>query len=278
VHATRLRTEDEDMVQGLLAVDAPLNLFLLGMLSERGIRASSAEVWIGAVDGARAELVGVALAIGVDARRGADLVVPWGTVAAGEVLGQALAPFHGARSIVGPRDVSDALWRAMGDHPCRIRYDQRLFVCAQPSAGPSLKVRPARLDELALMVDWSVRMNEEDLGEQPWTTNRDSFAEGVERRVRNGHILVASDGNQPVFKVDVGTRLPAGVQVGGTYVPPSQRGRGIATAAMRAVCAELLRHHEKVVLHANEGNIGAVKAYGTAGFQVSAPMRLSIAS
>lgn len=266
------------MVQGVLAVDTPLNLFLLGMLAERGIRANTGEVWIGALDPQRGLLHGVALAIGVDARRGADLVVPWGTAAAGEVLGRALAPFHGARSIVGPREVSDATWRAMGDQPCRIRYEQRLFVCVHPSGGPALDVRRARPDELELMVDWSVRMNEEDLGEQPWTANQASFAEGVARRVHSGQILVAARAGRPVFKVDVGTRLPDGVQVGGTFVPPELRGQGIATTAMRAVCADLLRHHRQVVLHANEENAGAVKAYKAAGFLASAPMRLSIAA
>jgi uncharacterized protein len=277
VHATRLRTEDEALVALVLGADTILNLFLLGMLRERGIRANSGEVWIGAVDGRSGGLRGVALAMGFDGRRDADLVVPWGGAEAAGVMGEALGRICGVRSLVGPREAGDALWAALGERPCRVRYAQRLFCCTTPAAGPRLAVRPARADEVARMVDWSERMNVEDLGERPWGASRAAFAESVRSRVEHGLVLVAEQDGAPCFKVDLGTRLPEGVQVGGTFVPPELRGRGIATAAMRGVCALLLRRHAVVSLHANEANLGAVRAYKAAGFLPQDPMRLCIA-
>lgn len=87
--------------------------------------------------------------------------------------------------------------------------------------------------------------------------------------------MVEHDGRL-VFKIDLGSTCSQGAMVGGTYVVPELRQRGLCGRAMRGVVQELLQQHPCVTLHLNESNAPAVGCYERAGFQQDVAMRLMV--
>jgi hypothetical protein len=79
-----------------------------------------------------------------------------------------------------------------------------------------------------------------------------------------------------VFKIDLGSTCSQGAMVGGTYVVPELRQRGLCGRAMRGVLEDLLQEHPCVTLHLNEANAPAVGCYERAGFQRDVAMRLMV--
>jgi len=80
--------------------------------------------------------------------------------------------------------------------------------------------------------------------------------------------------SQIVFQINVGTVLPEGAQIGGTWVPPKFRRKGYAIEGVRALCQNLFDDHPVVTLHVNEANVPAVKTYEHVGFERTAAFRL----
>ena len=98
----------------------------------------------------------------------------------------------------------------------------------------------------------------------------------VQRRIREGRTWVVEHDGRLVFKIDLGSTCSQGAMVGGTYVVPELRQRGLCGRAMRGVVQELLQQHPCVTLHLNESNAPAVGCYERAGFQQDVAMRLMV--
>lgn len=258
------------------------NLFLLDLLRTRGIGNWTQEEWYAVwspdhPDQNGATIRGMALLIGRAAMgQPARLGVPFGDPDACEVIG-ARARWNGpVDMLIGPRTASDALWRGLKGTPPTVFYDQRLYVCREPSPGPRLPLRPARTDEIPLIIEMAGQMMSEDLGVDPRRKEPNRHRQAIRHRVDEGRTLVGEQDGEIAFLLDVGTRRREGAQVGGTFVPPRFRGQGLSVMGMRAACDRLLREMEMVSLHVNEANVPAVRCYQRAGFQRDVPFRLLI--
>jgi len=272
MHAMRLTPVHFEAVRALLERRPEVNLFTLSVLWRQGLPTDQGAVWLGAFD-EDGVLVSVVFA---PAGSGGPLgtAVPEGRADGVRLLGRHLHELGGTHCVVGPREASDALWAGLGDPPRRISYDQRLYVLREVSEGPTLPVELATLDDLACVAEHAGAMLGEDLGLDPRAADPAGHVHRVRQRIRRGSTLVVREGSDIVFQIDVGTDGSLGAQVGGTYVPPAWRGRGIATRAMRGVGRRLLRRRPMVTLHVNEANLPAVRTYERAGFDRSAPFRL----
>jgi predicted GNAT family acetyltransferase len=99
-------------------------------------------------------------------------------------------------------------------------------------------MRPPRLDELPLMIDWLRAFADEALHEAP-------HVEDIELTYRrreadpDGAWLVWDD-DDPVSLAAYGSPTPSGIRVGPVYTPPERRGRGYATALVAELTAERL--------------------------------------
>jgi uncharacterized protein len=269
---------DRLALQALLEREPEANLFLLATLRDQGLRPSLDSAWWGAF--ASQVLVSVCwLARGrpdPEPGRVEGLAVAAGEAAPCEEIGRRIAEESPPRMVIGARGPSDALWRGLGAPPTRAWYDQRLLVMREPSPGRRLPLRRALPSEWPLVSEMSARMMEEDLGEDPRRRDLEAHLRRVRERIGRGAILLGEEDEAVVFKLDLGSRGPTGVQVGGTWVPPEARGRGVATAGMRAAGDLLLPRHGWVSLHLNEANAPAMGAYLRAGFVRGAPFRLGI--
>jgi hypothetical protein len=225
--------------------------------------------WYGVIDGG--DLVGVSLV------RPGRLMVAWCPRAEhARALGAALRAIGPPTLTVGPRHTIDALWPGWaGDHPIDRWFDQRMFVCEvgmERTAPPGFRLaRPDEWFEIAALGD---AMEAEDTGRRPMLEDRDAYLDMVKHRIHRRNSWLIEERGQAVFVLHAGMTNQHGVQIGGTYVPPFARGRGLAAAGTAAVTCALLASHPRVTLHVNEANTPAVRTYERANFRPHAPLRL----
>lgn len=272
-----LAARDLDALRDLLAVDPVCNLFLLGWLATTPFNRAP---WYGFFGGGTL----VAVVLVVDGR----LAVPWAPDPSdARPIGQRLRVDRVEPGmIVGPREACDALWAGWYPHCVpRLHYDQRLYTLTRPP--PLLLPEPAfRLavpaDQPRLLIP-SARMEEEDLGRNPMLADPMQHDTVVRDRIRARRTWVIDADREIVFHINVGTQLSHACQVGGTYVPPAWRGRGVASVGMRHLAHALLEgkapeRSRMLTLHVNEANTPAVRCYERAGFERSVPFRLIAAT
>lgn len=261
----RLDRRDEAAVEELLHADPVLHLFLLGFLAVHPIDRAW---WYG---------------VGDDRLAGVVLVLP-GRLAVpccpsphhGQALGQLLKELHRPTMMVGPRADTDAIRQAWAPGQSAVRsYDQRLYVLDHATEPPTVPgFRRARDGDIPELAAHAAAMEIEDLGQDPNEESPTAHLAAVKDRVRSGRTWVVEEGGRIVFQVNVGTTSRLGCQIGGTYVPPEARGRGLAKAGVLATAAWLLGRYPRVTLHVNEANTPAVRVYERCGFRRDAPMRL----
>ncbi|MCO4743674.1 MAG: GNAT family N-acetyltransferase [Proteobacteria bacterium] len=263
----RLTAQWEAALEAFLETDKALNLFLLGFLEVHPIGRAH---WFAGIDGD--SLLGVVMLVP------GRLAVPFSPdVAVATAIGSHLRRRkYRATMTVGPRAACDGLWTEWaGGTPTRCFFDQRLYVCREPPPGASVDgFRKALESEWKTIAVNSGLMEHEDLGRNPYEDDSSLHEAVVVDRIRSGRTWVIEREGELVFQINLGTTAEHGCQVGGTYVPPAHRGRGIATAGMRELCRRLLAKHACVTLHVNEANTGAVRTYERSGFSRESAMRL----
>ncbi|MBA2322063.1 MAG: GNAT family N-acetyltransferase [Deltaproteobacteria bacterium] len=271
-----LSVRDLDALRELLGDDPVCNLFLLGWLTSTPFHRAP---WYGFFD--LDQLRAVALV--VDGR----LAVPWAPEAAdARPIGERLREDRlEPGMIVGPRAACDELWDGWDPrYTPRLRYDQRLYTLARvPEAPLEAGFRLAAAADQPRLLLPSARMEEEDLGRNPMLHDPVQHDTIVRDRIRARRTWVIEREGEIVFHINVGTQLPHACQVGGTYVPPAWRGRGLASAGMRALARAILLGRapelsRMLTLHVNEANLPAVRCYEQAGFERSIPFRLIAAT
>lgn len=253
-------------LEELLLGEPETNLFLLGYMDAVPVHHAH---WYGAVQGERV----VAAVLVVPGR----LAVPFAPDPSHAArLGALLQGRHRPSMMVGPREACDAFWWAWAPGTPIARWnDQRLLVCHEaPPGGPVPGFRRARPDELAEVIRLSAAMECEDIGRRPLDEDAVGFAAVVQRRIEHGQTWILERERRIAFLINVGTSTTWGVQVGGTYVPPDLRGRGLAREGMTEMVRRLRARHPVVTLHVNAANTPAMRTYQATGFREHALFRL----
>lgn len=202
-------------------------------------------------------------------------VMPCGTGAQGRVDAAAVGAWLAAQpracsSIVGDVAMVLALWaeaeRGWGEARL-LRERQPLLATAQPpAAAPDPRVRPARPDELELVVPAAAAMFVEELDASPFERDgglgfRTRLAALIEQR----RVLVRIDDGAVVYKAEIGSASPFASQIQGVWVRPDLRGAGVGTAAMSATVRYALRLAPLATLYVNDFNLAARAVYSRLG-------------
>ncbi|MFH5822501.1 GNAT family N-acetyltransferase [Georgenia sp. AZ-5] len=178
-------------------------------------------------------------------------------------------------SIVGPADQVLPLWERLApawSRPREVRRDQpSMVIDTDPAVEPDPRVRLATPDEVALVLPASVAMFTEEVGYDPTLVGA-SYAARVAELVgtERTYVRVEDDGEGPrvIFKADVGALALGVAQIQGVWVHPELRGRGLATAGMAAVVADVRARLAPVAsLYVNDYNTPALRAYRRVGFR-----------
>ncbi len=179
-------------------------------------------------------------------------------------------------SIVGPADQVLGLWDHLArawPRPREIRARQPLMAtAADPLVDPDPAVRRSSLDELPIVIPACVAMFTEEVGYSPVAADGGTvYHAQVSGLVASGRSFVRVDEvdgrPQVVFKAELGSVTPLGVQVQGVWVHPALRGQGLAAPGMAAVVRTVRREVAPLVsLYVNDFNTRAVRAYERVGF------------
>jgi GNAT superfamily N-acetyltransferase len=205
----------------------------------------------------------------------ATMCSPAGDPDAGAELGLRIALDGGTWILVGERELADEIWRGMGKPAFRIAFDQRHYACTAALPGPQLPLCRATTADGQELARAYLEMLAEDLGITPDRLDADAVLERTLQRISIGHSWLArNDTGELQFTVDLSPCGRWGAQVGGTYVPPTFRGKGFSTAAIRALCNLHLPSAGPLTLHVNEANQPAVACYERVGFVRGPALRL----
>lgn len=175
-------------------------------------------------------------------------------------------------SVFGEAEQALPLWAHLSadlGEPMSFRPNQPLMVAtARRSTGPAEGVRRARLGELDAVVPCAAAMFTEEIGYAPYVGSDAAYRRSVAQLISAGRTFVLTDGDEIIFKADVGSLAGGVAQIQGVWVHPRHRGQGLAAPCMASV-VELVRADiaEVVSLYVNDFNTPAVRAYERAGFE-----------
>lgn len=180
--------------------------------------------------------------------------------------------------IVSRRACSEAFWASyaraqtgMSAVDARLIQQQQLFTLkptALQGSGETSGLRRAHVDDLEAIFLASARMHREETLEDPLERDPEGFRRHVRYRIENGRTYTWFDDRRLLFKADISTRGSYGAQVSGVYTDPLHRNQGIATRAMRDLCALLFAQGmPRITLYVNETNLAACRVYRRVGFE-----------
>ncbi|ANS77402.1 GCN5-related N-acetyltransferase [Serinicoccus hydrothermalis] len=194
--------------------------------------------------------------------------------AIGALAGKVVKRRSTASSIFGPVDQALDLWSRLEPHwgeAREVRENQLVLTMQQRPSTLGMpidhRVRPARADELDLVVPAAAAMFTEEIGYPPYRGSSGAYRRAVAGLIEQGHTLVRVEDGEVVFKADLGSVALGAAQVQGVWVHPDWRGRGLAAPAMAAVVEHTIEHVVPVVtLYVNDFNVPAVATYRRVGF------------
>ncbi|MGY2704176.1 MULTISPECIES: GNAT family N-acetyltransferase [unclassified Nocardioides] len=179
-------------------------------------------------------------------------------------------------TIVGPQEAVRVFWNGVSaawGRPREARWEQpHLEIAALPKVAADPRVRKSTRSDLNALYPACVAMYTEEVGISPeYGGGAELYRARVTQLVSRGWSFARYDEGRLVFKAEVACATPYAAQIQGVYVPPSERGRGLATAGMAAVVNIVRRELAPVVsLYVNDWNTSARAVYEKVGFRETA--------
>ena len=190
-----------------------------------------------------------------------------------DTFAQLARSMRGERMIVGRRESVEIYWervRAWHPAPRHIRNHQPLLVLDRASlnrCAQHVTVRRARMDEWPSVADSSAQMTQQELEYDPRQT-WPQFTANVRKMIERELWWVGESLGRLCFFCNVGPWSAQTMQLQGIWTPPELRGKGLATAAMSAICDRLLNTSPTLSLYVNDYNTPAINLYRRIGFTV----------
>jgi len=179
---------------------------------------------------------------------------------------------RGERMIVGPRNAVAGLWSLLKVRrpPPRLVRERQLVMLLDGdrlARGPrDVAVRLADAGDWTAIVESSAQMIEHELEYDPRRSSPD-FAAGVRAMIERGRWWVGQRDRHPCFFCSIGPWCDQTTQLQGIWTPPPMRGKGLATAALGAICERLLQTAPTLSLYVNDFNEPAIALYRRVGFK-----------
>jgi uncharacterized protein len=128
-------------------------------------------------------------------------------------------------------------------------------------------LRPARSEELDLVVPIHAQTALEESGVNPLDVDPAGFRERCARRLNQGRVWVAIEDERVKFKADIVSDTPNVVYLEGVYVSPEHRGNGYGARCMTQLTNHLLERTRAVCLLVNQTNSAAQASYRKSGYE-----------
>lgn len=238
------------------------NVFLCWLLRDSGMQ--QVRSWIFAHCDDAGNIDGIAFF-------GRQIVLATHSGAAIRAFAETAKSYRRERMIVAPRSTVELFWsevKRWHSPPRLVRESQPLLAVDRKTLKRErngVAVRRARPAEWRTVANNSARMVEQELAYSPRAASME-FDANVRQTVDRGLWWVAEDGGELCFFCNAGPRSDATLQLQGIWTPPEHRGKGVATAALGAIAAELLAETPTLSLYVNDFNAPALALYRRVGF------------
>jgi ribosomal protein S18 acetylase RimI-like enzyme len=186
------------------------------------------------------------------------------------LLAQAVLHEGPPRLMIGPAPQIRALRAAMPlpQAPAEVRDPQPFLILARtPDGTSSPPVRRADIADLDRLVVAAAAMHREEMGVDPLNIDAVGWRSRMACLVERGWAYVWMERGEVLFKLELSAWTPEAVQLQGVWTAPRHRRRGLATAGLAAVCAELLGAVPLCTLYVNAYNEPALRLYRRLGFR-----------
>lgn len=174
-------------------------------------------------------------------------------------------------SMVGRAELVLPLWEDLSGHwtPAReVRHDQPLMVLpTRPAITADPKVRAVRPDELDRYLPAAVAMFTEEVGVDPRIGDGGvGYRARVAEQIASGRAFARFEGDEVVFKAEIGALSSRVGQIQGVWVRPDKRGHGLGATGTAAVVERLVDLGRVASLYVNAYNSPARAVYSKVGF------------
>mgnify|MGYP001433758517 CR=1 FL=1 len=130
-------------------------------------------------------------------------------------------------------------------------------------------IRPARPEELMQVAEAHAEVAEIECGVNPMIKDREGYLKRVLRRIEQGRVFVAFDGDTLVFKADIIAETPETIYLEGVYTGREYRGKGIGSRCLAALALELVSRVPNICMLSNVDFEYAHKSFAKAGFKTT---------
>jgi len=257
--------DSEREVLAFLAERPVHTVVMSGLIRDNGLESPFNRGDFYACRGRAGALEGVALvghAVFVEARS-------LGALKAFAELAQAHRDAH---MILGERATVSDFWGyyAPAGQPPRLFCRELLYEQQWPvAAGERVAgLRPARLDDLALVLPVHAAMACAESGVNPLEADPQGFRLRCARRIESGRVWVLVEDDRLVFKADIASDTPECVYVEGVYVAPASRRRRYGLRCLAQLGRHLLARARVVSALVNEENLPAQALLHKAGYKL----------
>jgi predicted GNAT family acetyltransferase len=173
--------------------------------------------------------------------------------------------------IMSSGDTANKFWSFYKDgfEKPRVSCTELLFEVQYPYlvADTKYQLRNARPEDLMDVASAHAEIALLESGVDPMVTDRDGFLARVMRRIEQGRVFVAYEGDGLIFKADIIAEASDVIYLEGVYVAPGRRGEGIGPACLAQLTCELLKKVQNVCLLSNISFIDAHMSYLKAGYR-----------
>lgn len=170
-------------------------------------------------------------------------------------------------SIVGEAENVFALWELIKFLLPRARLIRQrqplLSIRTEPLISPDPEVRLATATDLELVIVAGIDMFIGEVGEPP---NRTDFRARALELIEQERTFIRREGDEILFKADVGAIGAGALQIHGVWVPPAHRGRGIGSRGMASALRFSRKFAPRACLYVNDFNLSARASYKKVGF------------
>ena len=106
-----------------------------------------------------------------------------------------------------------------------------------------------------------------EIGYPPYSGSDRGYRAGLASLLTQGHTYVVREGDEIIFKTDVGSLALGCAQLQGVWLTPRLRGQGLAVPMLAASVEQILASQASTVtLYVNQFNAPALASYERLGF------------
>jgi len=170
------------------------------------------------------------------------------------------------RMLIGEARAVTDLWeeaRSLLPRPREDRPGQPVFVIREPPPPGETGLRPARLDDLELLLPACAVAHERELGVDPLRRDAEGFRWRTRMQIEEGRSWLWVEDGVILFKAEASAWTPDAVQLQQVWVDPAARRNRNGARGLSDLCRLLLERVPVVCLFVRAENVAAIRLYET---------------